>query len=396
MNASQGLFLPAVGAPDFTYSFLNGNTTQQATGEYAIAYEAPLTRINTSARFALDIFTLDGFLGVNAASSKGDSTANYTYRETSNSINLSEQENQSAVGEGDLTIFNIGARLSKAFLNQRIKTGLTLQMGFGSGTASYTKTIDYHLTDVNHGALLSTTATTNLSEKYTYDGGDLSAYQFGTCATTAFAIEDNLNLSVGFGYRYNTLSSAYTLKHTQSRTDSYNDGDSETGDANDYTSSTAYSYKDAKDSLFSATTYIDLPVGFIWDYNAKWQFRAGALHQIVKNRVIRNTEESSGNTEVVTTRYGDGTTDIANNTITPQTTTAARRGAPSNTLNSSTSFTYGVGYKPLQNLNIDINAMFRAYAGNDGADLFLLDLDWYRSLYLSLTFFFDPVKRENR
>jgi len=42
---------------------------------------------------------------------------------------------------------------------------------------------------------------------------------------------------------------------------------------------------------------------------------------------------------------------------------------------------------------IDINTVFRNFGGEDPEELFMLDLEWYRSLYLSATFFFGAAPK---
>ncbi|MFH0922349.1 MAG: hypothetical protein V1913_18545, partial [Fibrobacterota bacterium] len=387
VNATQGNFLPVVNAPDFTYTYGNGLTSRNTRGEYTVTGESPVTRVNLGARLGLSLLTVDGYFGLNYMPGTGDSTTNYNYNENSQTVALSESETQTAKGEYNLKLFTLGTRLSKSFLDNRLKTSGTFQLGFGTGAQDYSKAIAYNLRDVAHGALFSTTNTTAISEGYSYTDGDRSAFNTGMCLNAYFTIEDNLNLGFGFGYRTFNSSTVYTLKHTQSRVDTYNDGDNQTADPDDYTRTTAYVYNDSKDSAALRTGIIDLPVGFTWDVTSKWQVRAGALHQILQSHDVVQVLESGGDAIVTTTRYNDGAVTTVNATANPQTAVSSMRGRPSNTLASSTTFTYGVGFTPLKNLNLDLKGFFTT-----GATQVVLDEAWYQNLYLSLTFFFDPVK----
>lgn len=386
-NAANG-YGYAAGDAKYTYGYNNGQTVINESGEFASTADMPQTRIAAGANLGLGLLTVDAFAILNLMADEGDSSSAYAYNENSPTASITESESQASKGDMGLTSFTVGGAASKDFLDKRISTRLAADVSFGGGTADYKKDDSYSLNEVAKGAPLSATTTISETRGNAYSGGDVSLFGYGLCLTGFFKIDDNLRLGLGLGYDYMGYERLYTLAVTRHRVETFNDGDAQVSDPDDYTQTTTYGYGDVRTKLTADADRIRLPAGFTWDVTPKWQFRAGAVHTIENLSILAETEEMGPNTESVLTQYGDNTSTTVNNTVNPQTVGSEVDGAPSNSLTSGTDFMYGIGFHPIKNLTVDFDAFLNS---TTVGQQFMLDLDWYRSLRLSITFFFDPA-----
>jgi hypothetical protein len=394
LNVLNGYFPFAAGtSPSFTYNYVNGLTTINERGDFELNRTSPVTRIFAGARFGLGEMALDAYAGAELSGTTGDTAVEYDFYEKNMTVETTEKEKQLAEGTSSANRIALGGRLSNGFLGGRITTATALEFGIVTGAMESKNDALYSFIENTSAALLTEHYTENVAEKFEWKDGDVSGMTASLAISAKLAIDPSLHLGLGFGYAWSSSTTEYKLTHDYTYVETYNDGDSYTNDADDYTLTTIDGFMGRKATRDYTLGRFTLPVGLTWDMNAKWQLRASASHQIYVSRYLVGMDESGANTSSTVTTYGDGTVIRANGTATPQTATSYLYGSPSNQVNSYTAFAYGISYKPLTNFTIDCNAMFRSYAGNDGQDLFMLDLDWYRSLYLSATFFFDAAPK---
>ncbi|MBL8028869.1 MAG: hypothetical protein JNL74_20760, partial [Fibrobacteres bacterium] len=394
LYATNGIYQFTSGtSPSFTYSYNNGITSIGENGNFLLERTSPVTRVFAGGRLGDDLFSFDAYAGLEMSGTDGDTTVDYSYSETEASSTTSEKENQVASGVTSANRIALGGRVSKAFAEKRVLTSGALEVGLYTGSIESNRDVSYNLVRTNTNALITDRTTQNITENFKWLDGDVSGMTAALSITTKFQIDPKLTLGIGCGYNWLTTTTAYLATHSYSSSRTFNDGDAYTNDADDYRETTNDGFINRKAERIQTYGRVTLPVGFVWDVNSKWQVRASASHQIDVNRVTNSALENGANTSTTTTVYGDGRIEKTNGTATPQTLVSSLTGNPSNTVVSQTLFAYGVGFKPLPNFTIDLNTVFRNFAGEDPEELCMLDLEWYRSLYLSATFFFGAAPK---
>lgn len=125
-----------------------------------------------------------------------------------------------------------------------------------------------------------------------------------------------------------------------------------------------------------ATTRISVPVGLEYAFtkNKKWKIRFGALFSYIKEVENDAYQVTDFNPAVLQAETGDGevmveTGDVEYHSVSSHTETTFTR----------TLYTYGLGYSPTPNLQVDLIG----FLGDNF--LSLLDAEYYRSLRLSFT-----------
>lgn len=127
------------------------------------------------------------------------------------------------------------------------------------------------------------------------------------------------------------------------------------------------------------TTSITVPVGVEYRFtnNMKWALRFGSIFTFVDQTFNDKIQTTYPEPYITQTVHGDGDIDIEiDDNIWDSTSEQTK------TTTSATVFTYGLGYNPTENLQIDL----LGFLGTD--DNSILDADFYRSLRLSFSFRF--------
>ena len=211
----------------------------------------------------------------------------------------------------------------------------------------------------------------------------------GTKKTSAFTINGRLyipldeNVQFGIGAFLNKSTKNRETNYTESLNDvldyDYTDTDY---NENDYLT-TETSQLSADRNIEILRTIFACPAGLEYRTGKenKWSLRFGSIFNMT-NQTINDAKQITGSEPHVTeTEYGDG--DIAidfDDNIYESTSEHTR------TTSSSTVFTYGLGYNPMENLQIDVLG-FLDYEAS------ILDAEFYKYLRISLTMEFQPVEK---
>ncbi len=217
----------------------------------------------------------------------------------------------------------------------------------------------------------------------TTDKGDNKVRDLIFRTRTEAKLGERLRLGMAMFLDYSPNEVTSTRDFSEREVFTYDDGDQEQDDGDDYTTTITGSYK-ADVKIEDKQTVVTLPIGLEYgiDRDNRWVLRVGAIHRIekrvltteelVKEKVPRTTE----------TVYGDGT---KSTTIDDVSYLSSKQS--SETLNQTTSFYYGLGWRATKNLQVDLLGFLGngvdPNAVNDNESIF--DTNFYRSLRLSLT-----------
>ena len=209
----------------------------------------------------------------------------------------------------------------------------------------------------------------------------------GTKKTSAFTINGRLNIPLdenvhfGIGASLNNSTSRRETDYTESLNDVF-DYDYTDTDYNDYLT-TETSQLSANRNFEILRTIFACPAGIEYRTGKenKWSLRFGSIFTMT-NQTINDAKQITGSEPHITeTEYSDGdiAIDIDDNVY--ESTSEHTR-----TTSSSMVFTYGLGYNPMENLQIDVLGFLGT---NDNS---IIDASFYRNLRLSFTMKFQPVE----
>lgn len=210
----------------------------------------------------------------------------------------------------------------------------------------------------------------------------------GTKETSAFAINGRLNIPLdenlhfGIGAFLNKSTSHRETDYTESLNDILGYDYTDT-DYNDYLT-TETSQLSADRNFEILRTIFACPAGLEYRTGKenKWSLRFGSIFTMT-NQTINDAKQITGSEPHVTeTEYGDGHIDIDFDDNIYESTSEHTR-----TTSSSMVFTYGLGYNPMENLQIDVLGFLGT---NDNS---IIDASFYRNLRLSFTMKFQPVEK---
>lgn len=146
--------------------------------------------------------------------------------------------------------------------------------------------------------------------------------------------------------------------------------------SNDFTSTTTENLSGISRYEQRITT-LSVPVGIEYAFtkNEKWNLRFGSFFQYrkVSGEIAETPEESSPRTTI--TEFDDG--NITSQVFDSELQTTLEK---NNDANSNSSFFYGLGYEPTENLQLDLLGFL-----GTGDQLEIIDAEFYRSLRLSFT-----------
>jgi hypothetical protein len=202
----------------------------------------------------------------------------------------------------------------------------------------------------------------------------------GTKKTSAFTINGRLNIPLdenvhfGIGASLNNSTSRRETDYTESLNDVF-DYDYTDTDYNDYLT-TETSQLSANRNFEILRTIFACPAGIEYRTGKenKWSLRFGSIFTMT-NQTINDAKQITGSEPHITeTEYSDGdiAIDIDDNVY--ESTSEHTR-----TTSSSMVFTYGLGYNPMENLQIDVLGFLGT---NDNS---IIDASFYRNLRLSFT-----------
>jgi len=204
----------------------------------------------------------------------------------------------------------------------------------------------------------------------------------GTKKTSAFVIDGRLNIPLdenvhfGIGAILNNSTSRRNTDYTESL-NSVLDFDYTDTDYNDYlTTKTSQLSADRSFEIFRKIFACPAGLEYRTGKDNKLALRFGSIFTMT-NQTINDAKQVTGSEPHITeTEYGDGDVNIDFDDNIYESTSEHTR-----TTYSSTVFTYGLGYNPMENLQIDILGFF------DYGDS-ILDAGFYKDLRISLTMMF--------
>jgi len=222
---------------------------------------------------------------------------------------------------------------------------------------------------------------TNNTDFFRTNSEHISTTDNGTKKTSAFAINGRLNIPLDENVQFGI--GAFLNKSTKNRETNYTESLNDVLDY-DYTD-TDYNENDyltTETSQLSADRNFEIlrtifacPAGLEYRTGKenKWSLRFGSIFTMT-NQTINDAKQITGSEPHVTeTEYGDGDIDIDFDDNIYESTSELTR-----TTSSSTVFTYGLGYNPMENLQIDVLG-FLDYEAS------ILDAEFYKYLRISLT-----------
>lgn len=267
--------------------------------------------------------------------------------------------------------------------NGDVYTEISLGIRFGTLDVNLSDNDDYSYSE--EGMLAGNVEkTTQTYSGQTTDKGDNKVKNLTFRTRTEAKLGERLRLGMAMFLDYSPNEVTSTRNFSEREVLSYDDGDQEQDDVDDYTRTITGSYK-ADVTTEDKQTLVTLPVGLEYgiDRDNRWVLRVGAVHRIEKRTLTTEElvkEKIARKTEWV---YGDGT---VSTTVDDLSYLSSKESTE--TLDQTTVFMYGLGWKATRNLQVDLlgflgNGVDPNAGGGDNESIF--DSNFYRSLKLSLT-----------
>ena len=274
-----------------------------------------------------------------------------------------------------------GGRLNFAF-SQNTRSNLTLgYTGIFGDYQNYTTSASSY-SNVDATGPNTTTLAVSGNTSDSASNGTHAVNQISFCNMNTFKRGDHLEFGIGVGYQYSHTSNEYTDVVHVAQTTSYTDG-TVLGAGNyngNYSSTVSQKVTDVTD-----VNLIRFPVGFGYKFgkSLNWEFRMGANADVLlQKRSVERTDDQllnvngqfvyNGNTTLLNNLAGTAMTDSRVGVIP----------APKQTV---VTYSYGLGWQPVDKMKVDLLAFFGGPAAGAGS---LLDVNMFRRLALSITFVF--------
>ena len=181
--------------------------------------------------------------------------------------------------------------------------------------------------------------------------GDASLQLYGIKGKVIYDLTDKVIFAFGMAFSANTTDTLWVESIDGSSVYTYDDGDNQPNDYDDYTSTTTYS-SSIQTKTTAGTQSISFPVCVEFNVAKPLVFRLGARHSISLTEATTNIDLQSASPGLVHTVHGDGTVEdifTENPTLEEIGSSEDRTDSESNT-----SYTYGMGYTVSENLQIDL------------------------------------------
>ena len=278
--------------------------------------------------------------------------------------------------ESDIPVFNIGLGVHAYKEDNGDVTEYTGGFGFGTGSADY-DSLDRHWyrTQQTNG---SGNVEVHSLDSYVSDTGAISYKNYYLYAGGRWVrkLNDNLYFGMGLNVNYSNSTYGYSGVGVSRDYETFDDGDNEVNDADDYTSQTT-SWTEYTREDVSRNLVITAPVGveFAIPKNKNWFIRFGAEAMKSFHTSVHKYNPSDHQYPITIVQRNDGTVDT---TIVDEYTINGYRDTDYSE-NTTTSFAYGLGWHPNENISIDFIYMF------DPAGVTIFDLASIRALRLSAT-----------
>lgn len=266
--------------------------------------------------------------------------------------------------------------------NGDVYTEIGLGIRFGTLDVNCDTTDDYSYSE--EGMLAGNVEkTTQTYSCQTMDKGDNKVRNLIFRTRTEAKLGERLRLGMAMFLDYSPNEVTSTRDFSERGVLTYDDGDEVPDDVDDYTTTITGSKK-ADVTIKDKRTVVTLPVGLEYgiDGDNRWVLRVGAVHRIEKRTLTTEELVKEKIARETKTVYGDGTVDTTIDDLSYLSSKESRE-----TLNQTTTFMYGLGWRATKNLQVDLLGFFGTgvdpHAVNDNESIF--DSNFYRSLKLSLT-----------
>ena len=395
-SANSVLLGANIGDPTFEKSLSNflldigeNNFVLTENGDFQTINKSNFSRIDVSGMFEIGDFEIRGDASFSSDKNVSEINKMYSgqyeyfqndsidyedfYSESDSYLSLTE-EGGSTIGYGGSLkyIFN--------YQDERKNDGFW-KIGFsmGLGTFDYDASIlsnylnnesRYNVSFYDENIEAETDNSTEISDK-------------GTKSITSYALNSSLNIPINDDVHFGI--GAIVSHNETSRITLYNEEinnllvNAFTDTAMDnYTITENYALVADRNHDVSETKYI-LPTGLEYRLGQQNQFslRVGSIFQLASLEIKDSKEIKESDPFTWIKEYSDGTQELYMDDDIYESTSEV-----SKTTISSTVFTYGFGFNPMNNLQIDLLGVFNS----DGS---ILDTDFYKSLQISFTLKFD-------
>ena len=395
-SANSVLLGANMGDPTFEKSLSNflldigeNNFVLTENGDFQTINKSNFSRIDVSGMFEIGDFEMRGDASFSSDKNVSEINNMYSgqyeyfqndsidyedfYSESDSYLSLTE-EGGSTIGYGGSLkyIFN--------YQDERKNDGFW-KIGFsmGLGTFDYDASIlsnylnnesRYNVSFYDENIEAETDNSTEISDK-------------GTKSITSYALNSSLNIPINDDVHFGI--GAIVSHNETSRITLYNEEinnllvNAFTDTAMDnYTITENYALVADRNHDVSETKYI-LPTGLEYRLGQQNQFslRVGSIFQLASLEIKDSKEIKESDPFTWIKEYSDGTQELYMDDDIYESTSEV-----SKTTISSTVFTYGFGFNPMNNLQIDLLGVFNS----DGS---ILDTDFYKSLQISFTLKFD-------
>ena len=217
---------------------------------------------------------------------------------------------------------------------------------------------------------------TDIESSLTKDIGTRKRTQFSLNGKINYPFNEKVYFGLGFNYNYLIIKRETDFEESFENIYDYEILDEESTVA-DYIITETYSIT-ADRTFEQYTSNFSIPVGIEYKFtnNNKWDLRFGSVFRSTCS-TINDAKEIKDVSPITTeTNYGDDTVVVEIEDNTYDSTSMQR-----NSTNSSTNYYYGLGFRPTDNLQIDL----LGFLGDPGDEEDLLDADFYKQLRLSFT-----------
>ena len=395
-SANSVLLGANMGDPTFEKSLSNflldigeNNFVLTENGDFQTINKSNFSRIDVSGMFEIGDFEIRGDASFSSDKNVSEINNMYSgqyeyfqndsidyedfYSESDSYLSLTE-EGGSTIGYGGSLkyIFN--------YQDERKNDGFW-KIGFsmGLGTFDYDASIlsnylnnesRYNVSFYDENIEVETDNSTEISDK-------------GTKSITSYALNSSLNIPINDDVHFGI--GAIVSHNETSRITLYNEEinnllvNAFTDTAMDnYTITENYALVADRNHDVSETKYI-LPTGLEYRLGQQNQFslRVGSIFQLASLEIKDTKEIKESDPFTWIKEYSDGTQELYMDDDIYESTSEV-----SKTTISSTVFTYGFGFNPMNNLQIDLLGVFNS-------DASILDTDFYKSLQISFTLKFD-------
>jgi hypothetical protein len=295
----------------------------------------------------------------------------------------SEQESFNYQIERTGNELNFNIQMRKRFIksNTRINEGFWA-VGIGMNTGSY----DYNMNQSNNfnstENYFDGTDTLNLdytelinSSSSETDKGDQSNNTFSSSFRINIPLGEKVHLGTGLMWDYTSIERNTKFANKFSTVTDYEQLD--TLLSNDYI--TEVTRQMQADRTYEQTIYrVRFPVGIEYRFTEenKWCIRFGSIFEYVKLITNDRFEITNSEPQRTITEYADGRDPSVTFTDNIYTSTSSHI----KDAQSITTFVYGLGYQPTENLQFDLLGFLGTSSG-----LEIIDADFYKSLKLSIS-----------